>query len=165
MSPRTTGILVLVAAALGAFVYFYEVQGRASRTEAEEPAFRTTVNQLNQVFALPGTQVSVNSFRILGGAPEQSAIFARVNSRASGQQMPPFASKVVDQEAATLETDAAGGGLRGAFRGSGRAGEACAHKGSWGPRSGGHDFRSTARRGSCHAATIVVMVRKPVSRT
>ena len=36
MSPRTTGILVLVAAALGAFVYFYEVQGRASRTEAEE---------------------------------------------------------------------------------------------------------------------------------
>ena len=27
MNPRTTGILVLVAAALGAFIYFYEIQG------------------------------------------------------------------------------------------------------------------------------------------
>lgn len=71
----------------------------AARSEAEEPAYRTTVNQLNQIFAVPGTQVSVNSFRILGGQPEQSAIHVRINSRASGQQMPPFASKVVDQEA------------------------------------------------------------------
>jgi hypothetical protein len=40
MNPRTTGILVLVAAALGAFVYFYEIQGEAARTEAEEKAKR-----------------------------------------------------------------------------------------------------------------------------
>jgi hypothetical protein len=36
MSPRTTGILVLIAAALGAFVYFYEIRGADSRKEAEE---------------------------------------------------------------------------------------------------------------------------------
>jgi hypothetical protein len=36
MNPRTTGILVLVAAALGAFVYLYEIRGAQSRTEAEE---------------------------------------------------------------------------------------------------------------------------------
>jgi hypothetical protein len=36
MNPRTTGILVLVAAALGAFIYFYEVEGADARREAEE---------------------------------------------------------------------------------------------------------------------------------
>lgn len=36
MNPRTTGILVLVAAALGAFVYFYEIQGGDARRLAEE---------------------------------------------------------------------------------------------------------------------------------
>jgi hypothetical protein len=36
MNPRTTGILVLVAAALGAFVYFYEIVGQDARREAEE---------------------------------------------------------------------------------------------------------------------------------
>jgi hypothetical protein len=36
MNPRSTGILVLVALALGAFVYFYEIQGADSRREAEE---------------------------------------------------------------------------------------------------------------------------------
>lgn len=36
MNPRTTGILVLVAAALGAFIYFYEIQGGDARREAEE---------------------------------------------------------------------------------------------------------------------------------
>ena len=40
MSPRTTGILVLLAAALAAFVYFYEVKGQDARTEAEERAKR-----------------------------------------------------------------------------------------------------------------------------
>jgi hypothetical protein len=76
-----------------------------ARSESEEPAYRTTVNQLNTIFALPGTQVSVNSFRILGGAPEQSAIHLRVSSRTSGQQMPPFASKVIDQEAVNYITE------------------------------------------------------------
>ena len=31
MNPRTTGILLLVTAALGAFVYFYEIGGEEQR--------------------------------------------------------------------------------------------------------------------------------------
>jgi len=36
MRPKSTAILLLVAAALGAFVYFYEIRGADSRREAEE---------------------------------------------------------------------------------------------------------------------------------
>jgi hypothetical protein len=36
MNPRTTGILFLVALALGAFVHFYLIEGEAGRQEAEE---------------------------------------------------------------------------------------------------------------------------------
>ncbi|MEM7413376.1 MAG: DUF4340 domain-containing protein [Myxococcota bacterium] len=36
MSPRSTGILLLVAFALGAFIYFYELEGEAGRQEAAE---------------------------------------------------------------------------------------------------------------------------------
>jgi hypothetical protein len=36
MRPKTTGILLLVAAALGAFVWFYEIRGADARREAEE---------------------------------------------------------------------------------------------------------------------------------
>jgi hypothetical protein len=36
MNPRTTGILLLVAAALFAFVYFYEIRGEDARRDAEE---------------------------------------------------------------------------------------------------------------------------------
>jgi hypothetical protein len=35
MNPRTTGILLLVAAALGAFVWLYEIRGGEERAEAE----------------------------------------------------------------------------------------------------------------------------------
>ena len=35
MQPRTTGLLLLVALALGAFIYFYEIQGEGDRLEAE----------------------------------------------------------------------------------------------------------------------------------
>jgi hypothetical protein len=38
MNPRTTGLLILVAAALGAFVYLYEVRGGAQRDEAARAA-------------------------------------------------------------------------------------------------------------------------------
>ena len=38
MSPRNLGLLVLVAALLGAFVYFYEVRGGAERKEAAQEA-------------------------------------------------------------------------------------------------------------------------------
>lgn len=36
MNPRTTGLLALVALVLGAFVYFYEIQGEAERETALE---------------------------------------------------------------------------------------------------------------------------------
>lgn len=36
MSPRTTAILLVVAAALGSFVWFYELEGAEGRREAEE---------------------------------------------------------------------------------------------------------------------------------
>lgn len=38
MNPRNTALLALVAAALGAFVWFYEVRGSERRAEAEEHA-------------------------------------------------------------------------------------------------------------------------------
>ncbi|MFI5216426.1 MAG: DUF4340 domain-containing protein [Candidatus Limnocylindria bacterium] len=40
MNPRTTGILFLLLAALGAFVWFYEIQGEAGRQDAKEAAKR-----------------------------------------------------------------------------------------------------------------------------
>ena len=40
MNPRTTAILALVVAALGAFVYFYEIRGGERRAEAETEAKR-----------------------------------------------------------------------------------------------------------------------------
>jgi hypothetical protein len=77
----------------------------AAHSEAEAPAYRTAVNQLTTTYAMPGTQVSVNSFRILGGSPDMSAVLFRTNSRASGQQMPPFATKVPDADAVNYLTD------------------------------------------------------------
>ena len=40
MNPRTTGILFVLAAALGAFVWFYEIRGEAGRKDAEAAAKR-----------------------------------------------------------------------------------------------------------------------------
>ena len=40
VNPRTTGILFLAAAALAAFVYFYEIRGEAERVQAEEATKR-----------------------------------------------------------------------------------------------------------------------------
>jgi len=40
VNPRTTGILFLIAAALGAFVWFYEIRGEAGRKDAELAAKR-----------------------------------------------------------------------------------------------------------------------------
>jgi len=40
MNPRTTGLLFLVAAALGAFVWFYEIQGGEARKAGEDAAKR-----------------------------------------------------------------------------------------------------------------------------
>jgi mono/diheme cytochrome c family protein len=76
-----------------------------SRSEDEEPAYRTAVNKLNAIYAMPNTQVGVNSFRITGGSPEQSAVLFRMTNRNSFHQMPPFGSKAVDAEAVALVTD------------------------------------------------------------
>jgi hypothetical protein len=40
VNPRTTGVLLLIAAALGAFLYFYEIGGEDARREAEEATRR-----------------------------------------------------------------------------------------------------------------------------
>lgn len=40
MNPRTTAILFIAAAALGAFVYLYEIRGEAGRLDAEEAGKR-----------------------------------------------------------------------------------------------------------------------------
>jgi hypothetical protein len=40
VNPRTTGILFLIAAALGAFVWLYEIRGEAGRKDAEAAAKR-----------------------------------------------------------------------------------------------------------------------------
>jgi hypothetical protein len=71
----------------------------AAQSEQDEPAYRTTVNTLTNTYILPGTTGGVDSFRILGGVPEKSAIFFRLQSRGSFHQMPPLASKVVDADA------------------------------------------------------------------
>jgi len=36
VNPRSTGVLALVALALGAFIWFYEIDGEADRKRAEE---------------------------------------------------------------------------------------------------------------------------------
>lgn len=77
----------------------------AARREQDEPAFRTTVNQLTTVYEMAGTRLGVDSFRVLPGSPERSALLFRMNSRASGHQMPPFGSKVPDPEAAAFVTE------------------------------------------------------------
>ena len=40
MNPRTTVILLAIAAALGAFIWFYEIQGESGRQEAADLAAR-----------------------------------------------------------------------------------------------------------------------------
>lgn len=76
-----------------------------SLRQEDEPAYRTAVNQLTTVYAMPSTQVGVNSFRIAGGSPEQSAVLFRMTNRNSFHQMPPFGSKAPDAEALALVTD------------------------------------------------------------
>jgi hypothetical protein len=77
----------------------------AATREEDEPTYRSAVNQLTLVFNIPGTSLGVNSFRILGGSPDQSAVLFRMNSRGGFNQMPPFASKVADPESAALVSE------------------------------------------------------------
>jgi hypothetical protein len=76
-----------------------------ARREEDEPVYRTAVNQFTLVFNIPGTRLNEDSFRILGGFPEQSAVLFRMNSRGGFNQMPPFGSKVADAEAVALVSE------------------------------------------------------------
>jgi hypothetical protein len=83
-----------------------DLRHRVSVTrEADEPAYRSTVNQLNVVYQVEGTVLGVNSYRILGGQPERSAVFVRMRARGSSHAMPPIASKVADTDALGLVAD------------------------------------------------------------
>jgi hypothetical protein len=83
-----------------------DLRHRASVTrEADEPAFRTTVNQLNIVYQVEGTVLGINSFRILGGQPDRSAVVTRMRARGTSHAMPPIASKVADNDALGLVID------------------------------------------------------------
>ena len=77
----------------------------AATREVDEPAYRTTVNALNIVYQVEGTVLGINSFRILGGQPERSAVFLRMRARGNTHAMPPIASKVTDNEALGLAAD------------------------------------------------------------
>jgi hypothetical protein len=63
------------------------------------------VNQLDIVYQVPGTVLGINSYRILGGQPDLSAIVVRMRSRAANHAMPPIASKVADADAVNMVID------------------------------------------------------------
>jgi hypothetical protein len=67
--------------------------------EADEPAYHSTVNQLTTQYTIPGAALGIDSYRILGGAADKSAVFFRMDSRVVGDQMPPMGTKVGDAEA------------------------------------------------------------------
>jgi len=77
----------------------------AALSEEEEPAYNTTVNRLTTTYILPGTTGNVDSFRILGGVPEKSALLFRMQNRGNFHAMPPLASKVSDAGAVNLVTE------------------------------------------------------------
>src|SRR5687767_11362203 len=66
--------------------------------EQDAPVFLTAVNRLTTIYQVEGRRLGVDSFRILGGSPEVSAIFVRMRSRVPGHAMPPIGSEVEDTE-------------------------------------------------------------------
>ncbi len=69
MNPRTTGILLVIAGALLAFVYFYEIRGEEAREEAKRAEKR--------LFDLEAAEVGSLSFTT---SDEQEVALARVES-------------------------------------------------------------------------------------
>ena len=68
-------------------------------TAADEPALRTALGKAGS-FALPGQQRP--AVRLVPGAPEQSAVLARIGSRDPAVQMPPLGTHLIDDDAAAL---------------------------------------------------------------
>lgn len=82
---------------------FLRHEGHVER-ERDEPAYRTAVNQLTRLYIVPGTQLGKDSYRIRGGAPDQSAVYLRMQAR-DRESMPPIGSEVNDAEALGLLRD------------------------------------------------------------
>jgi hypothetical protein len=59
MNPRATGILLIITAALGAFVYFYELEGEGARLEAEAEGER--------IFSIEADDITEISLRTTDG--------------------------------------------------------------------------------------------------
>jgi hypothetical protein len=70
--------------------------------EDDAPAYATSVNRQNATYQVDGTRLGIDSYRILGGRPEQSAVLVRMRSRVVSHVMPPVGSEVQDAEAAAL---------------------------------------------------------------
>jgi len=89
MNPRTTAVLALVAAALGAFVYFYQVRGGERREAAEERAKRLFPDlEADDVRAIEFTTSDAREVRLESGeegwALVQPLTFPADESAASG---------------------------------------------------------------------------------
>jgi hypothetical protein len=65
-----------------------------------EPAVETAVNRQGR-FRIPGLAPG-ETFLILPGKPERSAVLYRMSSRNPFYQMPPLATKLADAEAISL---------------------------------------------------------------
>lgn len=74
----------------------------SAQTEQQEPAYRTTLNQLTRIYIMPGTNLGVDSYRILGGFPERSAVLFRMQNRGNAHAMPPLGTKAVDADAVNM---------------------------------------------------------------
>ena len=53
MNPRSTGILFVAAAAIAAFLYFYEIGGEQERADAEEAEKRLFAGLEQEAIGLP----------------------------------------------------------------------------------------------------------------
>lgn len=73
-------------------------------SERDEPVYQTAVNQLTRLYVVPGSTLGTDSYRIHGGAPDQSAVTLRMGRR-DREQMPPIATEVGDAEALGLLRD------------------------------------------------------------
>ena len=71
MQPRTTAILLVVALALGAFVYLYEIEGEDARNVADEASRRifseVEADAIERLALTTGDGVEVTAIRGEGG--------------------------------------------------------------------------------------------------
>lgn len=68
----------------------------------ELPAVTSSLNKLTQYYQVPGHTIGVDSFNIVSGDAENSAVFLRMQARSPGIQMPPLGTKVADPDGIAL---------------------------------------------------------------